>query len=321
MSVHTPLEPFAIAAFVERYGVQMQHCTAVTDGMENSNWFITGVDGQRWVLTVFETQSMAETQQRVALMAELDAQGVPVALPCTTDAGDRLGTLAGKPAQLAPCLVGEHPHTPTMAQARSMGVALAHLHRALDACTPDRPLAQDAAWWMDHRQRLQRTLPRDDQGLLERLLGIFFDTKNLHVPTGLVHGDLFRDNTLMQGDRVTGFLDFGAWGRAARLLDVAIVVNDFCSRWPQLQLDVDKTRAFLAAYQTSHPFTTVEKQAFSRHLALAAGRFWLSRLQAQAHSQTHPMQSDARVLIKDPEQMRAMLVDRLRHLDDLVGLC
>jgi Ser/Thr protein kinase RdoA (MazF antagonist) len=50
----------------------------------------------------------------------------------------------------------------------------------------------------------------------------------LHLQHGSIHADLFKDNVLFKGDRLSGMLDFYAACQDCYLLDIAIALNDWC---------------------------------------------------------------------------------------------
>lgn len=314
MSVHTPLSPVQVHAFLQRYGLQQTTHQPILSGIENSNWFIHGPDGQAWVLTVFEVLDLPQAQQLSRLMQILAAQGLPVAAPIAAQDGQAIQTLCGKPAQLAPRLAGVHPERPTVAQCQQMGQALAAMHQALGHVGLKRPHGRGPMWARALAEQLHPHLSAADQELLDTLFAHHdrVNAKNILLPSGLIHGDLFRDNSLFVGDRLTGLLDFSEWGTDARVLDLAITLNDFCSDWPQVQLDDTRVAAFLAGHAQIQPLEAAERQALPLYLALAAGRFWLSRL-AVAHQAEDD--ASAQVLRKDPDEMRRMLRDRLDRLN------
>ena len=94
------------------------------------------------------------------------------------------------------------------------------------------------------------------------------------------------------------------------LLDISITMNDFCSDYPDVSLDVEKAQAFLNAYQTVRALTDDEKSCLQIYLAMAACRFWISRLQV-AERNHNEGRTGTEILQKDPQEMRNMTHDRL----------
>ena len=195
-----------------------------------------------------------------------------------------------------------------------MGIGLAQLHVAMQPLDFKKSNAHGQAWWQQTALELRPQIRVQDQVLLDQLFAIFsqVQTEVGGLPQGLIHGDLFRDNTLFIDDQLSGILDFSECCLDDYLLDIAITLNDFCSDWPHVQLDQTKYSAFLQGYQQIRPLTESEKIALPIYLAMAAGRFWLSRLQVAQRNQAEG-RDGAHVLHKDPNQMRQMLFNRLQN--------
>lgn len=314
MSVYTALSHEQMATFAAQYGAVLQRVEPIENGIENSNWFLHLSDGRQCVLTVFEVLDFAAASALASILDGLAAQGLPVAAPRLRQDGERLAWLAEKPAQVAARLHGTHPMQPNLAQCAAMGEGLARLHAALQhrhiQSAPT--TATDALTWQQQAMIQRADLDANDQLLFDTLFTTFKCQTDLYspVPQGFIHGDLFRDNTLFDGDQLSGLLDFSECCMGDYLFDIAISVNDFCSDWPNVQLNAEKQATFLAAYQSVRAFTPAETALLPIYLALAAGRFWLSRLQVAERNVSEGRVS-VHVLQKDPNEMRDMLRDRL----------
>jgi homoserine kinase type II len=93
-----------------------------------------------------------------------------------------------------------------------------------------------------------------------------------------VHADLFRNNVMFVGERLSGCFDFYFAGWDTWLFDIAVTVNDWCIDLDTGRLD-DGPRARAArAYHAVRPFTEPKRPAWQPMLRAAALRFWLSRL-------------------------------------------
>ncbi|HET8729754.1 MAG TPA: homoserine kinase [Moraxellaceae bacterium] len=308
MSVYTMLSAADIQSFLDGYSLPpLGSYAPIKGGIENSNYFVTLVDGHELVLTLFEELSAGEADFLGPLLDHLEAAGVPVATPLKNRQGRYLGPLRNKPAQLAKRLPGRHPEQPGLSECRSMGTTLAHLHVALEGYPLVRANAHGAAWWEELARQWQPRLPKDEATLLQRLLQRHADACEQHpdLPQGLIHGDLFRDNTLFTGDSVTAVLDFSETGRDHLLLDIAITVNDFCRQWPSPEPDPRRREAFLEGYETARTLTSGERMALPVFLATAAMRFWLSRLEIGARNRAQQREGE-HILQKDPGEMRAL---------------
>ena len=316
MSVYTVLTLEAVHAFAQQFQLTVSRITPIQNGIENSNYFVTLNDGRELVLTLFEELSKIEAEVLSRLMQRLFAQGLPVAVPLVDSMGVCIHTLADKPAQFAPRLAGSSPMQPNAVQAAQMGAALAHLHLALE----HDPLPQEQnqkteynqVWWEVSKDELKPTLSVEDQQLLDQVFDKFAEVKQRYpnLPKGLIHGDVFRDNTLFVGDKLSALLDFSTVTHDDWLMDIAITINDFCTNYPDVSLDMNRVIPFVNAYSDVRKMTDQEKMALPMYLVMAACRFWVSRLQIATRNQLESRINED-VLQKDPDEMRRMVVERL----------
>ncbi|MDE2421000.1 MAG: homoserine kinase [Gammaproteobacteria bacterium] len=321
MSVYTVLTLEEVQAFAQRFNFTVSRITPIQNGIENSNYFVELDDGRELVLTLFEELSKNEAEVLSRLMLRLFAQGLPVAVPLADLSDVYIHTLVGKPAQFAPRLAGSSPICPTLAQVTQMGAALAQLHLALENDPlPEEQIQKSGyspAWWEFSKNELKPTLPETDQQLLEQVFDQFFATKQRYpdLPQGLIHGDLFRDNTLFVGDELSAILDFTTVTHDDWLMDIAIMMNDFCTNYPDVDLNKERVDAFITAYESVRRLTKDERLALPVFLAMAACRFWMSRLQTAIRNRTENRVNED-VLEKDPNEMRRMVVDRLGCVEE-----
>ncbi len=311
MSVYTHVSTEEAQTILVDYGLRLTRITPIQGGIENSNFFVD-TEAQSLVLTLFEELSPAEARFLPPLLAQLQEVGVPVAAPLATVAGERQPVFQGKALQLAPRLSGAHPAAPGPEVCRAMGEAQAALHLALAGYPLERANAHGRDWWRELADTWRPTLGLVDRLLLDKCLEDYerLCSQCPALPQGLIHGDLFRDNSLFEGERLSGILDFSETGRDHWLLDMAITINDFCRAWPSLRIKKDSLRGFLAGYESRRPLTAEERVALPVFLAVAALRFWLSRLDV-AQRNAAEGRGGEHVLQKDPREMRDMLADRI----------
>ena len=314
MSVYTTLSLQEVQAFAAPYGLEVIELNPIQGGIQNTNYFIVCVDGSQFVLTLFENMDAQGAGEIIPILECLAEQGLPVPVPLKYD-GQYIQILKDKPAQIAPRMMGKHPMPASLTQAEAIAIAQAKMHVTLQNFELTRSSVRDHDYWYQVARQIRPTLDMADQTLLNNLLGLYEALTMMYPnrPKGFIHSDLFRDNTLFDGDQLKGILDFYELNHDELLFDIAITLNDFCTEYPDVALNEDKAIAFLNAYETVRPLTTDEKACLELYLAMAAGRFWMMRLQvAQMNSAEERTGDD--ILQKNPLEMRNMLVERLKFV-------
>ena len=314
MSVYTPLSLEQVQAFAEPYGLVIIDLIPIQGGIQNTNYFLVDQSQQQYVLTVFEELDAEGAGELVPVLGCLGQAGIPVAVPLKHQ-GRAIHFIANKPAQIAPRLMGKHPEITTLEQVQAIAHAQAKLHLALRNFPLQRDVHRNHAYWSDVAEQLKPQVNAEDQALLSRVFQHFSDLTRQYPnrPMGWIHSDLFRDNTLFEGDHLKGILDFYELNQDDWLFDLAISLNDFCTVDPQVELDQAKVEAYLAAYHSVRQMTQDEFACLDIYLAMAACRFWTMRLQvAQKNAAQERTGQD--ILQKDPLEMRMMLQDRLQRI-------
>ncbi|MBX7149369.1 homoserine kinase [bacterium] len=96
------------------------------------------------------------------------------------------------------------------------------------------------------------------------------------IPQGLIHADIFPENTFYQGNKMLGLIDFEAAGQGAFLFDIGVCIHALCHK--KTILSPALVRAFLKGYQKKRKLSPLEKQYFAYYLEQSAMRFLLTRL-------------------------------------------
>ncbi len=280
MSVFTRIEQSELAAFLADYpvGALVSYC-GIPSGIENTNYFVTTANGE-YVLTLFETVDPADLPFFLDLIAFLAEHDIPCAHPLRNRAGDYLGRLHGKPAALVARLYGGSVLRPNPDQCAAIGRVLAQLHQAAGRFGRLRENPRGPRWWRKTAGALTERLDPDDRARLAEELRYQALYRFADLPRGIIHADLFRDNALFDGERLTGLIDFYYACTDTWLYDLAITVNDWCSE-DDGSLDWTRAGPLVAAYQAVRPTTHMEHGAWPTLLRAGALRFWLSRLADQ----------------------------------------
>ncbi|EOR02507.1 MULTISPECIES: homoserine kinase [Acinetobacter] len=315
MSVYTTLTLKEVQDFAAPYGLEVIDLIPIQGGIQNTNYFLVCEDQSQYVLTVFEEMDEHGAGEIVPVLEHLGQQGLAVPVPLK-HSGQAIHFIKQKPAQIAPRLMGKHPMPASVAQVEAIAVAQAKMHVALQDFPLERAQYRNHQYWRQVSREIKPTLNAADTALLNELLGLYDAMTAVYPdrPKGFIHSDLFRDNTLFEGEQLKGILDFYELNKDELLFDIAITLNDFCTEYPDVHLDEEKALAFLTAYQTVRPLTEDEKACLELYLAMAAGRFWMMRLQVAQKNAAEGRTGDD-ILQKNPLEMRNMLIERLKFVN------
>jgi homoserine kinase type II len=281
MSVYTKVTPEELTAWLKLYSIGvMTDMRGILSGIENTNYFVGTTHG-KFVLTLFEKLQPAELPFYLNLMAHLSMHGIPCPKPLANLKNQLLGELNGKPATIVTFLEGEPVLEPTAEHCARVGEVLAEMHLAGQTYPGHLDNLRGPRWWTAVAPEIYPFLSQADVELLKSEIAFQASHRHDALPRGVIHGDLFRDNVLFvdpQSDaRVGGFIDFYFACVDVLIYDVAITVNDWCTK-PDCSLDVERTTALLSAYKNVRPFTDAERDAWPLMLRAGALRFWVSRL-------------------------------------------
>lgn len=305
MAVYTHLGAEDLARLIAHYDVgDLVSAKGIAEGVSNSNWLVetTGRNGTgaRFILTLYERRiDYADLPYFLDLLDHLAGKGCPVPRTMHDRAGASFRMVEGKAAALIEFLPGVSPTRPTAAQARELGEVLARLHLAARDFPLTRANAMDfaaSAAILDTcgAERLA-TIHAD----LPAMVGHAHTAAALDLsalPHSQTHTDLFPDNVLMLGERVTGLIDFYFACTGPMALDLAVTHAAWCFDSANRYLE-DIGAALIAGYEIVRPLNETERALFAAIAKGACLRFVASRAEDWLDTPT-----DALVTRKDPMQ-------------------
>jgi homoserine kinase type II len=277
MSVFTTVTVEDLGPFLKRYSIgSLLELKGIAAGITNTNYFVTTTHG-RYVLTLFETLAADELPFYVNLMAHLAHHGIAVAAPIANLEDQYVDELNGRPTLLVQCVPGTVVDEPSALQCAEVGEMLAQMHLAARSYQEQMPNPRGPKWWNATAPQLFEFMGTDEAEQLRSELALQAEHCFDHLPQGVIHADLFRDNVLLNGDHVGGFIDFYYACNDVLAYDLAITLNDWCVT--ELgDIDSLRAKALLHGYQTVRPLGLDEIAAWPVLLRAAALRFWVSRL-------------------------------------------
>ncbi len=264
----------------------VQSSRTIAAGTINSNFELV-TDRGRYFLRVNEGKAEVDVAWESRLVAALARANVVTPPPLPARDGNPYAPLSGavtKWVSVFPWRGGSHVAadavTPTIA--RTFGAALAALHRAGLELPAD--WRRRSIYDHDHLvarfagfERMPDPQLADAQRVLGEELAVAAEAASIRrrATQGIIHGDLFRDNVLWQGEQITAILDFEQASGGSLAYDLAVCINDWC--WtgaPRLEL----ATALVAGYQSVRPLTPGDREALPYEIRAAAARFTITRI-------------------------------------------
>jgi len=282
MAVFTPVTEEQAALLMSQLGLgELTELRGIEGGIENTNYFAT-TDLGDYVLTLFERLNHSQLPFYLYLMKHLAEKGIPVPNPAANSDGDILHTLCDKPAAVVNRLLGKSQLTPDAVHCAAVGAMMARMHLAGEDYNRSQPNLRGLAWWNDTVPVVLPYLEEDQARLLQSELAfqnhIAQGAAYQALPKGPVHADLFRDNVMFEGEKLTGFFDFYFAGNDTWLFDLSVCMNDWCIDLNSGEHAPERALAMLDAYQEVRPLRSAERQLLPAMLRAGALRFWISRL-------------------------------------------
>lgn len=312
MAVFTSVSMTDLESWIEEYPLgKARSIRGISSGIENSNFFLDTESGE-YVLTIFEKLGFSQLPFYLELMRHLAERGVLVPAPVATKSGKILNSLHGKPAAIVSKLNGSCQLSPAPVHCAAVGAMLAKMHLAGQDFPIRQPNLRGLAWWVETTPAVLPFMSKANRALLQeevRFQQEFAATPLFaRLPSGPCHADLFRDNVMFDGERLTGFFDFYFAGCDLWLFDVAVCINDWCVDLATGVPDTARVNAVLQAYHAVRPFSAEEQEAWPVMLRAGALRFWLSRLY------DYHKPRDAEMLTPhDPAHFERILRQRIAH--------
>lgn len=305
MAVYTQLGAEELAAIVAAYDVgSLTSAKGIAEGVSNSNWLIesagSGGAPSRFILTMYEQRTdVSELPFFLGLLDHLAARGCPVPRTIHDRDGSSWRFHDGKALALIEFLPGVSLSSPSPAQARAVGEALAKVHLAVADYPGTRANTLALADWRKFAEACGPAgLAEIDPGLGD-LVGRELAALERQWPRGLprsvIHADLFPDNVLMLDDTVSGLIDFYFACTDITAYDLAVTHAAWCFRDGGKRFDPAVSQALLAGYETVRPLTKEERANLPVLARGAAMRFLMTRSYDWLNTA-----SDALVTRKDP---------------------
>ncbi|MBI1250730.1 MAG: homoserine kinase [Alphaproteobacteria bacterium] len=281
MAVYTDLSDEELTTLLADYdlGAALSF-KGIAEGVENSNFLLETEKG-RFILTVYEKRvARADLPFFMDVTETLANKGFPAPRPMRRKDGALLSEVRGKACALIAFLRGVSPKKPNVAQCRAIGETLAQMHVALEGFSGARDNSLGPSAWaplIEPRYALAETLRAGLAADVEADLHDVARAWPNGLPRGVIHADLFPDNSLFLGDAISGAIDFYFACTDLLAYDLAVCLNAWCFE-PRGAYNITKGQHLIAGYQSLRPLSAEERDALPILSRGAALRFFATRL-------------------------------------------
>lgn len=273
MARYTQLESADIQEIVRQYNLAVVDFAPIEGGAGNSSYKLQTEQGD-YVLTVFDDKTRNYVVRLGKLLSWLAEWEFPTTRLTLSLKGSSVAMYRDKPILLKPFITGQVCTVWDEAMLRQVGMALATLHQVpVPDFMPDKHSYGRQAFATVIGQNIH---PFYESWLAERHAYLIQCIPS-DLPRTLIHGDLFYDNVLFEGQMFRAIIDFEEACRYYRTFDLGMGIVGLCTQGTTVALD--KARSFVGGYQQGQRLEEREKEAlqlFVEYAAIATSywRFW-----------------------------------------------
>jgi homoserine kinase type II len=274
MALHARLNRAAVEGLARRFGIDDITAFSVMDGgSENTNYCLETNSG-KYVLTLCDQKSLKHATNLASLLVYLTDHGIRTSSVVVPLEEPIVILHDQKPVMLKRHVDGDIAANLTGDLLLQLGEEMARLHEIpapsyLPKSFPygrsyfpeviDSNLDHAYIDWLSEKNSyLQKRIPQ-------------------HLPMALIHGDVFFDNMIAQGDQLMAIIDFEEACHYYRSFDLGMVIVGTCR--DRQGISFQKARQFLRGYQNDMTLESVEREslkAFAVYAAVATS-FWRFR--------------------------------------------
>lgn len=272
MVQYTKLSRRDIQEIAGKYELKVTDSEPIDQGAGNTSYLIR-TKGGKYILTIFEIEPI-QVEHMSKVLRLLEKHKYPAPRIKTTVSGEALTKKKGKAVLIKPYIEGKVVRNLHESGIEQVGTALANLH---EIPAPDYLPDQHMYVVENYPKVIEQELDRNYKEWVEERYGNFLKNIPSRLPIGLVHGDLFYDNILFNGEKLKGILDFEAVCRIYKIFDLGMTTVGICTE--DTEVKVDKVKALVKGYQEVRLLEDGEKDSLQMFIECAAiltstWRFW-----------------------------------------------
>ena len=240
----------------------------ITQGFANENFRLITSKGTCLLRNCIE-QDRQSILQEIKLMKLLKEVNFPAAYPLERMDGTFLTELPEGRFVFYDFILGEIPQLNKQTVAEiALAVATLNSLEGLDSIIKKNSINLKACFNLIDSEDFKRYSFHDITGDFENYTNDLKQSLNKSLPTGLMHGDVFPDNTFFRDNKLIAIIDFEEFANDTLLFDVAMTVHGFC--YVNNRLDPVLYKTFLESYQKKRKLSLEEKESLPAYIKWTA---------------------------------------------------
>lgn len=261
----TKLNRKSIVKILEDYDLgEVQNFHLIKNGLMHSNHFLQ-TDKGKYILRVFEGRCDDEAMLEMKTLERLNRANVLVPKIYLTTCGKYFSKHGKKRVAVFQFMNGAHidDKQATVKQIRSVAANMGAIHVALKGFKP-KEIGTKSGYDAKYVKKLLRYIKKENPDFPSELKAYVLDvlkelnlSEQSELPMGMNHGDMFDDNVLFEGEKVSGVLDFDDCFYGNLLSDVGCGLAYWCIKD---EIDFKKCKAFVEAYQVKRKLNSRERK-------------------------------------------------------------
>ena len=270
-------------------------CTPLSLGISNSNYRVD-LEGEVVLLKISNDKNQAQLADEQAILVYLKEKNYPYSLkPFPLLSGDFIYNYVQYFGVLYPFVEGIPPG-PSDYTCQEVGRAMAELHsikhdpKALSKLRPHEAVGFGPKEILDYIQT-----PGCPPDFKECFKTLYPDNlsgfMNANFETGIIHGDLYYDNTLFDHNKISTVLDFEQAGIGEYLLDLGISISGTCLEKGRVITPL--VNSYLVGYESVRALTPNEKKFLDQAITLGLLSISLWRIKRFYERNLNPLMKDS----------------------------
>jgi homoserine kinase type II len=238
----------------------------LSTGFVNENYRIDTASSH-FFLRIYRQQPLESVESKMDLFCALSEIDYPTAYPIAKSDGDFVSQTERGVAVLYEFLDGETPDV-TYDTAFQIGTAIGKLSN-LKSRWQSRTNKINMAY-CETTLPLLSTLTTHSRLLesFEHYTGVLKEVAQADLPTGVIHSDVFPDNTIFQDGQLTGIIDFDDFCHETLLFELAMAINGF--GFVDNQLVESPLKGVCIGYSKQRKLDDEELRLLPRYIQLTA---------------------------------------------------